>query len=460
MYINIFKYSSILIILIFFSACTSKELNININNKLKIPTKYNNTSKNLEIQDKWILSFKDEELINLINKALNKNFQLKQLFYDIEIKKQELIYAKSSIFPSIDLSLNQSKNGEVKESNSSNLSKIGLGLDYEIDLWGKLSDANKKANINILETQAIYEQAKQQLAHDIAIAYYDIKESSNLLDIYNKHLINTKRNYEIIKSRYKQGLNTALDTYLAQNSIYSKIRQVKDIQTTKSQAVYKLEQLLGEYPKGKLNIKKELPIINSQIKLGIPSELILRKPSLTASWNNLLAQNYQLAFTHKQRLPSLNLSASLEQTSKSGTPISWSILGGLTAPIFNAGKLEANEKIEHFELKKAELDYLDKVYTAFIEIENLILKEKSLKEQYQVILKAKENSKKSSTLSLNQYLKGLINYSTVLDTQDSYYSSEIELIEIKKQLLDNRIALHLALGGDFISEEKNIKEIK
>lgn len=449
-----FKYLLILLLSLLLSSCSTSISKLNT--QIELPKNFNTHDNKLSINNNWIMDLNDTYLLQLITKALNKNHNLKKLFYDIKIQKESLITNNSSLFPSLDLSLDRTTSGGDDDDTSSSTS-VDLSLSYEVDLWGKLSDSAKQANANILVAQANYEQAKQQLIHDVLLSYYEIKEASILLELYQKHLLNLKNNYDVLKSQYKQGLSTALDTYLAQNSIYDKLKEIEVIKANKKQNIYALEKLLGEYPKGNIQAKNTLPLLKTYTNIDIPSSLIFKKPSILASWNELLSQNYQLAFTHKERLPSLDISLSLEKSLESGE-LAWSFIGGLTAPIFNAGKLKALENIEKYELKQAELSYLDTVYSALTSIENLLSSENSLKEQYEISIKTRNNSKESSQLSYNQYLKGLEPYTTVLSTQNTYYNSQISLIQIKQDLLENRLALHLALGGDFLKDNKNINE--
>lgn len=452
-----FKYLLILLLSLLLSSCSTSISKLNT--QIELPKNFNTHDNKLSINNNWIMDLNDIYLQSLIQKALDNNFNLKKLFYDVKIQKEELTSTRSSLFPSLDLSLDRTTSGGDDDSTSSSTS-LDLSLSYEVDLWGKLSDSAKEANANILISQANYEQAKQQLIHDVILAYYKINESSILLDLYTKHLLNLKDNHDILKSQYKQGLSSALDMYLAQNSIYDKLKEIQVIKDTKNQNIYTLEKLLGEYAKGNIKTTKTLAVLKNYTKVGIPSSLILRKPSILASWNELLAQNYQLAFTHKERLPSLDISLSLEKSLESGN-LAWSFIGGLTAPIFNAGNLKAQEEIEKYELKQAELTYLDTVYSALTSIENLLSSEQSLKEQYKISLKTRANSKESSQLSYNQYLKGIESYTTVLSTQNTYYNSQISLIQLQEDLLENRLNLHLALGGDFLKDEKiNIKNSK
>ena len=121
----------------------------------------------------------------------------------------------------------------------------------------------------------------------------------------------------------------------------------------------------------------------------------------------------------------------------------------MSAPIFNAGRLKANEEKARIELKQGEQLYLDTLYNAFSDVENAITTEKNLKNSYYTMLAAQENAKIASTLSFEQYQSGLVTYTTVLDAQNRSFEAQSTLIKIKNQLIANRINLHLSLGGDF-----------
>jgi len=447
-----FKSCVIIFLLLLLIGCSKERLDTEIRYP-NLPQSYNKNQKDIQVGRNWKFYINDTKLIEFIDTALNKNFLLQQLEYDIKIKEQELIATKSFLFPSLDASITEKESGTFEESKSVENLSAQLSLGYTIDIWGKLSDSRKKAHIEFLESKALYEESKQQLIVDVALLYYEILEVNQLLELYKKNEKNSLQYYELINSRYKQGLNTALDTYLAKDSIYDQQVKMINLKTQKSQAIYKLEQMLGSYPKGKIKVINDFPLLDKTTKLGVPSDLILKRSSLNAAWNALLSADYHLAITHKERLPSLSLSGSLEDTKNDGIPLVWSLLGNLTAPIFSAGRLKANEEIAYLELKKVESNYLDTVYNTFVQIETLITKEKNLKEEYDLIQKITINAKRSLSLSLNEYYKGLVEYTTVLNLQESYYNSEASLVQIKRQLIQNKIELYKALGGKFLFEE-------
>ena len=129
---------------------------------------------------------------------------------------------------------------------------MSLNLGYEVDLWGKLSDSNRQANLNYLAQQARFEQAKQQLVADVVKGWFDVVTAKQLLDLYKRREANALQNLDIIESGYRQGLNEALDVYLARNELNNERSRIATQQASLLTTARVLERLLGDYPKAAL----------------------------------------------------------------------------------------------------------------------------------------------------------------------------------------------------------------
>ncbi len=442
-------------------SCSSiSELDENIKN-IDLPKNWQEDQTALQVESNWLNQIENKQVQQLVKSALASNHQLKIQAFNIEIQKQQLIVSGSSLWPSLDLSLRSGRSKNNNANSISNSSSIDLNLSYELDLWGKLSDADQQANLTYMAEQASFEQSKQQLVVDVVTTWFAVIEAEKLLALYESRVKNSQQNLDIIESGYNTGINEALDVYLTRNELNNELTRVFGQKSSKKKLIRKLERLVGDYPKGELLVKAQLPLLTSAIPLGLPSELISRKPNLMASWYKLLAKDAGLAYAHKQRFPSLSLTASVGDSGSdiddllSGSSLAWSLFGNISATLFNAGRLKANEEKARLALKQEEQRYLDTLYNAFAEVENAITEEESLKYSYQSMLAAQENAKVAATLSFEQYQSGLVNYTTVLDAQTRSFDAQSTLITLKNRLIANRIQLHLALGGDFSVAKQN-----
>ncbi|QIR15495.1 efflux transporter outer membrane subunit [Shewanella aestuarii] len=434
------------------SACSSSSY---VNQPLvepTLPVSWHTDAKSLKDNQPWVTSIATEQLLELISIGLNTNQELIQLALEVELKKQQLDVSEASFWPELSLSANSARRGDNVSSLSTN--SLSLDLSYELDIWGKLSDSAKASKLNLLTAQANYQQARDTLVADIFIAYYKVVTSTELVKLFERRTANAKLNFEIIESGYLQGLNAALDVYLTQNEYHSENANLLSQRSQLNKDVRSLERLLGGYPAGDLLIDEQLPLLPQGIKMGVPSELVKRKPQLQAAWYQLLAQDALVAFTQKQRYPALRIGADIGSASNdvsnlfSGDYSSWSVFAGLTAPLFNAGRLKSLTEQQKLKLQQQEQQYLSTLFSAFEVVENNLDLDASLQQQYQSTLKAQDNALQAETLSFEQYQSGLVSYTTVLDAQNRAFVAQSSVISLKNQIIANRIGLLLALGGD------------
>ena len=421
-------------------------------------------NKILAVEDNWLQQLQDPQVFNLVEQALAHNQAILQAGYDVAIKKQQLIAAGADLWPSLDLSTRASRSKDNRPVSYNNASSASLELSYEVDLWGKLSASERQANLEYLAEKATFAQSKQQLVADVVAGWFDVITNHKLLELYKQREQNAEKNLDIIESGYRQGLNEALDVYLARNELNTERSNIAAQQATLTKSIRDLERLTGQYPAGALLVSADLPLLENTIPLGLPSELITRKPALMASWYQLLSTDAGLAYAHKQRFPSLNLSASISDSTDrvsdlfSPSSLAWSLIGSISMPLFEGGRLKANEEQARLSVKRQEQAYLATLYDAFNEVETAISQEQALKVRYEKTLEAQENAIAAERLSFEQYQSGLVTYTTVLDAQDRSFNAQSSVIELKNQLIKNRINLHIALGGDFSEANSEVAE--
>lgn len=450
-----FRQQLPLLLSLFLVACSNTSA---VDKKLKdlpLPQNWQDSKQALAVENNWLTQLDNPQAHLLVQKALAANQQFAMQAYSLQIAEQQLIVAGSQLWPELDLALRSGRNKNNQTDSYTNSNSLNLNLSYEVDIWGKLSAADRISNFNYLAQKATFEQYKQQLVVNVLTTWFKVIEAEKLLTLYRSRVKNSQQNLAIIEAGYQSGLTPALDVYLTRNDLNNELTRVSDQETQKTKLIRQLERLIGEYPQGQLLVNANLPLLTNDIPVGLPSELISRKPEVKASWYQLLSLDAGLAYAHKQRFPSIVLSGSVGDTNAdisdllSGSSLAWSLLGSVSAPIFNAGRLKANEEKARLTLKQGEQQYLDTLYNAFSDVENAITTEKNLKNSYYTMLAAQENAKVAATLSFEQYQSGLVSYTTVLDAQTRSFEAQTTLIKIKNQLIANRINLHLSLGGDF-----------
>jgi len=406
----------------------------------------------------WLASFDDPQMKALVEEAVASNYLLAQERARLYQAEQTVVITRANRFPTLDVSLDASRRGFDDSTGATVIAEnfsAAVDARWEVDLWGRLSREQQAAQLAMEAQRARLQSVERNLAAATAGAFFDVMEAKQLLEVAQRRLDNTIQSHDIVASGYRQGINDALDLYLARNQVERQRANFAQQEQVLVQTISDLQLSLARYPDGNMKIAQTLPIIKDPIPVGLPSELLMRRADVQEAWLNLLAADASLAASHKARFPSLSLVGSGGVTSiefgelLDGSSAVWSIAGGLTQPLFNAGRLEALEEQAAARVHQAEQQYLDLVFRAFADVENTISRTASLQERYDSFIDAEMNSSAALNLALEQYQRGLITYTTVLESQRQAFDAEATVVQLKNQLLQNRIDLYLALGGEF-----------
>jgi multidrug efflux system outer membrane protein len=425
---------------------------------LATPGKWQRAVESGEVRENWLSDFNDVDLTALVDEAMLKNYRLAEQAARVEEARQGVTIVGADRYPSVALSADYSVRQTVVDDDKQDLTDSvngGIDIAWNVDVWGRLSDLQKEASLSLSATEAQFRDARLQLAADVASAWYQVIAAQQLFDLFDQRRDSLEQSFDIINRGYQQGINNAVDVYLARTSVEQERARVAQQRQTLDEAVARLQLLLARYPDGEWFVGKALPSIEIPIPAGLPSQLLTRRPDIRQSWFNLLSNDAALAAAHKARFPSLRLVGGPSRTSQElsdfldGSAIAWSLVASLTQPIYQGGRLKATEERARQRVVQAEKQYLDLVYLAFAEVENAISRDSSLQGQYEAISSAERDASAAYELSFEQYQRGLISYATVLESQRRAFDSQSTVIDLRNQLLQNRITLYTALGGEF-----------
>ena len=406
----------------------------------------------------WLDDFDDPLLTSLVSEAVLNNFQLGQQRALVYQAEQSVLVSRASRLPTLDATANGSRRA-FEDAGATAIASDSFSAQFagrwNVDVWGQLSDAQKAAELRLAASLARLDLTERSLASTTAGAYFAAIEAKQLLDVARQRRDNAAASMDIVESGYGQGLNEALDLYLARNQVEREEANFAQAEQNYAEAVATLQLGLARYPGGTMELPDELPVIEAAIPAGLPSELLTRRTDLQEAWLNLLAADADLASAHKARFPSLTLSGNYGLVTReltdllAGEGTAWTLAGNVTQPIFQGGRLRAQEEQARARLRLAEQQYLDLVFRAFAEVENAISRSVSLEERYQSFLEAEKNSISALQLATEQYQRGLVPYTTVLESQRQAYDAVTQVVQLKNLRLQNRLTLFLALGGEF-----------
>ena len=413
--------------------------------------------------ENWITVFNDPQLYILVDKAIEHNRILKTQRIALELAEQKAIVSGASRLPTLTLNQGNSRRKTVTDTSSQyrNNADVELELSLELDIWGKLSDQQSEATLNFAAAKSTFEHQKITLIANVARSWFDVIEAQALLNLYQERASNLTSNLEMIQSSYRLGLNEALDVYLTQNDVSRESARVAEQQQLLLMKNRQLELLIGEYPDGEFSSQKGFPSLNKSVSFGAPAQLLTQRHDILTAWYQLLALDAGLAVAHKQRFPKISLIARSGDSSDElqnlldGGSLAWSLIGNLTLPLFDAGRLESLEKQARLAVEQQEQYYLNDIYQAFADVENNIANNMALNKRHQHLTLAGQNALTAEKLSFEQYIRGLVSYTTVLESQRRAFDAQNSLIQLTNQILQNRIALYVSLGGSPLTTPSN-----
>lgn len=339
-------------------------------------------------------------------------------------------------------------------------SDYGLTLDasWEMDLWGRLRDLDHAAYQDFVAAQADFRGARLSLAANTAKAWFNLIAAHQQLQLAEQTRDSYQSNFRITERNYKAGDDSAtpLDVQFGRTNVASAERDVVVRRLSYEEAARTLEVLIGSYPGGKLRGRDKLPELAKAIPSGLPSDLLSRRPDIVAADADLRASAKRANAARKNLLPSFILTGSASTSSEALTDILvdpeaivWNAASRLAQSVFEGGALTAEAKRALAQNEIAIRRYASIVLQALREVESALSTEHSLSEQTKFLSTELKQASLAERQASRDYSEGIVGILEVLESQRRAVSARNAMILLRNQRLQNRIDLHLALGGDF-----------
>lgn len=396
------------------------------------------------VKDGWIHNFKDTQLNALVAEAMKNNPDLKASAAKVDQANALAKQAGAALMPSVGLG------GQLAGTTAGGTSRpqgAGLGISWEADVWGRLGLGERSAEESALAVQADYEFGRQSLAAATARNWFllnEIEVQQNFL----KSIVDILKKMNTIEERkQKVGQISMLEVHQVHAQLASAQDAVVKTEQAKEEAARSLETLIGRYPSNTLKGNDKLAATPPAIPVGQPSSILERRPDIIAAEDRVAAAFYAEKGTELLHLPRFTFGAGAGLNAL-GDAIA-GLTAGLFAPLYTGGKIEAEIDQATAVQKEAIANYAAAALNAFKEVENSLAGEKLLKEREKNLAQATADNKNTFELAQIQYKVGKIDLFELLSHQTSWIGSEMTLQDVRRERLDNRINLHLALGGSF-----------
>jgi len=422
---------------------------------LGAPSTWTNPEIEKPVIVNWLQSFNDPMLLALIAEGKANNLELGNSAGNVE--KAYLLSDKSAsaLQPVANLALSSSQSGFVQGPSNPSSSSVGINVNWEIDVWGRLKAGAASANASAESVQADYIYAVHSLSAAIAKSYFKVIESKRQSAVSAKNVQLLSKIMRITQVKYDNGIASGQDVALNRANLANANEQLFNLQGSQRNALRALELLLGRYPNAHSDTPSQLPELPLAPPAGIPSDLLERRPDLVAAERNIAAAFNALKQAKTAQLPSFSLTSAFNGASGSLSDainpanLAWQLAANITAPLFDAGRHKIDLKIANIEQQQAIANFAQKALSAFSEVENALDQGQVLTQRYTALEQAYLESKKAYKIAYLRYKEGDIGLLDTLNIQQQAIAAESNLSSIKRLALEQRINLYLAIGGSW-----------
>lgn len=418
-------------------------------NEIALPEHWQASNKYINDDfTKQLLGLIDQQTVTtLVQEALAANYDLKVTA--ARLKQSHQLYKKSQLktLPTVNANY---KTSRAKDGTISNSQTLSLDLSWELDVWGRLSDASNAADASYKASELDYLYAKNSLAARVIQACLDINYRAHIIRIQQQWVTSLVHTEEIIHEQVIDGDKEQADLDTAKAST----EQVRaTLATTEHEQILAIRNLnlLRGFSSKELDTLSLNPITIKAPPTQMPGDVIGSRPDLIAAYQRIVAADNNTSVAYKQLLPKFTLTASISRTGNSlsqmhDNPSAWSLISGITAPLFNRDSLKTSAQITQLNAQITYLNYQKLLLNALTEVENAFDKEASLKERKEHLNKAYIHSYASMCNYQNLYQDGGSNILSLLHAKQSAFQAQIQLLQIEQARFSNRITLGLALG--------------
>jgi NodT family efflux transporter outer membrane factor (OMF) lipoprotein len=420
----------------------------------------------------WWTEFGDERLDRLIDGVLANNHDLAAAAARVDQAAAQARMAGAALSPAIGAGagFNRTRQnfiglpipggGSVLSTTSQSFG-LSLDLSWELDLWGKLDAGARASTAEFAASEAELRGAGLSLAAQTTKLWFAYAATKLQLEVADQRVASFSQTSRILRQRYADGRVDPLDYRLSESQLAS----AKAVREANLEALERLarqlETLLGEYPSGVFEGPAALPELPGGVPVGLPSELLQRRPDLIAAVERLRAADLRLYQARRELWPSLSLTASggrrsgeLEDLS-SGSFDVWSLAGNVTQPIFQGGRLRAGVDLADARVRESLESYAQRTLLAFGEVEVALAVADHLDARVADLGEAARQASAGEDLAESRYRAGRHDILAVLTARRQAFDTETAWISARRERLEARVDLYLALGGGFEPEPMN-----
>src|SRR5215471_8312684 len=411
----------------------------------------------------WFALFQDEVLQALVKTALANNYDVRIAAARVLEAAAQLGVTRSFLLPTVDGTAAVARERVSQErflpppagvSPEGNTFALGLALNWEVDIWGRIRRQTEAARADLLAAEWAQRAVLVTVISQVASAYFSLRELDDELAIAQRTLASRQQSLNLTQLRLNNGVATRLDVTQAQTLLYTAAATIPLVERQMVQTENAIRLLLaqppGEILRGRTLTDQPLP---PDIPAGLPAALLERRPDIRASEESLVSANAQIGAAKALYFPRISItgllgieSAELSNFVKSRA-LTWSIGADALQPIFNYGRIRSINAATQARYLQLLVQYEQTIQTAFREVSDSLIGYYKTREQrvQQALLVGAQQDR--TVLANKRFFGGLDTYLQVLDAERDLFEAELNLVLIQRAELLYIVDLYKALGG-------------
>lgn len=422
------------------------------------------------VDEGWVERFGDRQLSQVVAEAVRSNPSMQSARERVNRAVLLAKGAQAPALPEASAGLSGSRNKQVfvglpipgtSGPLNSFSTTLGASLDvsWEPDIWGRVAKSQSAELARAGAEENIFRAARASLAGQVVKAWLALGEANEQLALAQEGLAIRQEVEVAIRERFSSSIGdeggTASQLRLARTDIANAKGTIVQWRAEVARAQRQLELLVGRYPTGKAGEGISLPSLPAKPPTGLPSELLQRRPDIIAAERHFAAAIQDVKVAELARFPSFTLTNSVGRTSSQlGDLLDsdfgvWSLGGNLVAPILSGGRLKVSIESANSREREALADLQRQVLDAFGEVEQALIADYHYDLQVAAAKEALSEAKEAADSSSRDYTDGMDSALTVLQAKSQQIQVATQVVTLRRQRLQNRVDLHLALGGDF-----------
>jgi NodT family efflux transporter outer membrane factor (OMF) lipoprotein len=418
--------------------------------------------------DEWWASFQDPELNSLVERSASRNLDVKLALERVQEARAARGVARSGYFPSIDGAASGTRNRQrviapVGPQNSPVIVPVefnnfqgGLSASWELDIFGGVRRSLQAATADVTAADENRRDVLVILLGDVGRVYAQLRGFQRRLEIANKNIKTQQDTLDLTSARAKAGLATELDVSRAAAQLESTKAVVPTLLSGIDVSIHRLSVLLGEEPgalRSELEKTSPIPSAGPEVDVGLPSDLLKRRPDIRRSEAQLAAATARIGEAKADLFPRFVLTGTAGRQATQlhdltlGAGNFFSVGPGISLPLFTGGRIRSNIAVQTSRQRQALISYQSTILNSLEEVENALVSYSQEQERHDHLNQAVENSQLAVDLATEQYKAGLVDFLSVLDAQRELYANEDQLVQSQTTVTTDLVGLYRALGG-------------